>query len=186
MERFVLWCRLKSNLLSRVNEEVRARPAVEKSFSGAWDLRTPIRGCILSSRLVPVLSRVSHTFEGMGELEWSSCTSLRQHKVSWLLTLLCVLGRLLWKQKALSTSNTWCHRRHRTKWLCACPVYELPGSSHETWCCFGFYGQVLVAGGLQGWLWSDLSLHFPTPCTTARRREKKFHVKPGEKGGKLF
>lgn len=54
------------------------------------------------------------------------------------------------KTKALNTNNTWCHRRHRTKWLCACPVYELPGSSQETWGCFGFYGQVLGAGGCRG------------------------------------
>lgn len=34
-EAFVLWCRLKSDSLSRVNEELRERPAAEQSFSGA-------------------------------------------------------------------------------------------------------------------------------------------------------
>lgn len=34
-ERFVLWCRLKSKSLIRVNEDLRERPAEEKSFSGA-------------------------------------------------------------------------------------------------------------------------------------------------------
>lgn len=137
----VSWPRWKSSSLSRVNEQLRESPAIKKTLASLvlriWEHISKLAywAPVASNRLLPVLSSLLYLWsDGRIRMPWSFCSSLNaadtsQSNPNFNFAQLCILERLLKKQKAINTYYTLCNMKHTTKRPCACPnIYEISPS----------------------------------------------------------